>query len=89
MYFDGSYTLKGVGAGVMLIPLECDILKYAIQLDFPATNNIVEYKVWHPDSRLNRIDRILIPLRYTFFFRSPTEKNSELSVFSLEQFQDG
>jgi hypothetical protein len=45
MYFDGSYTLKGVGAGVMLIPLECDILKYAIQLDFPATNNIVEYKV--------------------------------------------
>jgi hypothetical protein len=30
MYFNGSYTLKGAGAGVMLIPPECDMLKYAI-----------------------------------------------------------
>jgi ribonuclease HI len=44
MYFDGSYTLKGAGAGVVLIPPECDILKYAIQLGFPATNNIAEYE---------------------------------------------
>jgi hypothetical protein len=44
MYFDGFYTLKGVGAGVMLIPPKGDILKYAIQLEFPATNNIVKYK---------------------------------------------
>jgi ribonuclease HI len=44
MYFDGSYTLKGVGAGIMLIPLEGDILKYAIQLEFLATNNIAEYE---------------------------------------------
>jgi hypothetical protein len=44
MYFDGSYTLKGAGAGVVLIPPEGDILKYAIQLGFPATNNIVEYE---------------------------------------------
>jgi ribonuclease HI len=44
MYFNGSYTLKGSGAGVMLIPHECDILKYAIQLHFPATNNIAEYE---------------------------------------------
>jgi ribonuclease HI len=44
MYFDGSYTLKGVGAGVVLIPPEGDILKYAIQLVFPATNNIAEYE---------------------------------------------
>jgi ribonuclease HI len=44
IYFNGSYTLKGAGAGVVLIPPpEGDILKYAIQLDFPATNNIVEY----------------------------------------------
>jgi hypothetical protein len=43
MYFDGSYTLKGVGAGVVLIPPEGDVLKYAIQLEFSATNNIVEY----------------------------------------------
>jgi ribonuclease HI len=33
MYFDGSYTLKGAGAGVVLI-----------QLGFPATNNIAEYE---------------------------------------------
>jgi hypothetical protein len=34
MYFNGFYTLKGVGAGVVLIPPEGDILKYAIQLEF-------------------------------------------------------
>jgi hypothetical protein len=28
----------------MLIPPEGDILKYVIQLDFPAINNIVEYE---------------------------------------------
>jgi ribonuclease HI len=44
MYFDGSYTLKGAGAGVMLIPSEGDVLKYAIQLKFSATNNIAEYE---------------------------------------------
>jgi ribonuclease HI len=44
MHFNGSYTLKGAGAGVVLIPLEGDILKYAIQLEFPVTNNIAEYK---------------------------------------------
>jgi ribonuclease HI len=44
MYFDGSYTLKGVGAGVVLIPPEGDILKYAIQFEFSATNNITEYE---------------------------------------------
>jgi hypothetical protein len=30
----------------------------------------------HLDSRLNRIDIILIPSRYIFFSRSPTVKNS-------------
>jgi hypothetical protein len=34
MYFNGFYTLKGVGVGVVLIPPEGDILKYAIQLEF-------------------------------------------------------
>jgi hypothetical protein len=29
MYFDGSYTLKGVEADIMLIPPEGDALKYA------------------------------------------------------------
>jgi hypothetical protein len=44
MYFDGSYTLKGAGAGVMLIPPEGDMLKYTIQIEFPATNNTTEYE---------------------------------------------
>jgi ribonuclease HI len=44
MYFDGSYTFKGAEAGVVLILPEGDILKYAIQLEFLATNNIAEYE---------------------------------------------
>jgi hypothetical protein len=44
MYFDRSYTLKGAGVGVVLIPLEGDVLKYAIQLEFSTTNNIAEYE---------------------------------------------
>jgi ribonuclease HI len=44
MYFDGSYTLKGAGVGVVLIPPEDDVLKYAIQLEFSAINNIAEYE---------------------------------------------
>jgi hypothetical protein len=34
IYFDGSYTLKGIGVCVVLIPPEGDVLKYAIQLKF-------------------------------------------------------
>jgi hypothetical protein len=30
IYFDGSYTLKGAGAGIVLIPHEGDIIKFAI-----------------------------------------------------------
>jgi ribonuclease HI len=44
MYFDGPCTLKGAGAGVVLILPKGDMLKYAIQIKFPATNNIVEYE---------------------------------------------
>jgi hypothetical protein len=44
MYFDGSYTLKGAGADVMLIPPESDILKYVVQFEFLAMNNITEYE---------------------------------------------
>jgi ribonuclease HI len=44
MYFDGSYTLKEAGAGVVLIPLEGDMLKYDIQIEFSATNNIAKYE---------------------------------------------
>jgi hypothetical protein len=44
MYFDGSYTLKGAWVAVVLIPTESVVLKYVIQLEFSATNNIGEYE---------------------------------------------
>jgi hypothetical protein len=44
MYFNGLYTLKGVGDGVVLIPPEGDMLKYTIQIEFSVTNNITEYE---------------------------------------------
>jgi hypothetical protein len=44
MYFDRSYTLKGARDGLVLIPPEGDILKYVVQFEFPATNNIAEYE---------------------------------------------
>jgi hypothetical protein len=44
MYFDGSYTLKGARAGVVLIPPEGGMLKYANQIEFPTINNTAEYE---------------------------------------------
>jgi hypothetical protein len=44
MYFNRSYTLKGAGASIVVIPPEGDILKYDIQLKFLAMNNITEYE---------------------------------------------
>ena len=42
MNFEGSLTLQGTDAGVVLTSLVSHTLKYAIQLDFRATNNMVE-----------------------------------------------
>jgi ribonuclease HI len=44
MYFDGSFTLNGVGGGVVLISPKGDWLLYVIQLHFRATNNVVDYE---------------------------------------------
>jgi ribonuclease HI len=63
MYFDGSYTLKGAGAGIVLIPPEGGMLKYAIQIEFPATNNTAEYEELVTGLRLAKelsIQRLLI-----------------------------
>jgi ribonuclease HI len=63
IYFDGSYTLKGAGTSVLLIPPEADVLKYAIQLEFLATNNIAEYEGLVTDLWLAKdlgIQRLLI-----------------------------
>jgi hypothetical protein len=64
MYFNGSYTLKGAGAGIVLIPLEGDMLKYAIQIEFPTSNNIAEYEGMVTELRLAKelgIRWLLIP----------------------------
>lgn len=44
MYFDGSLMLKGSGAEVILISPTGENIKYAIQLNFSATNNVAEYE---------------------------------------------
>jgi ribonuclease HI len=47
MYFDGAFSIKGAGAGVLLVSPTGDHLKYVIQLVFSredATNNTAEYK---------------------------------------------
>jgi len=44
MNFDGSLTLEGAGAGVVLTAPDGHALKYAVQVDFRATNNMAEYE---------------------------------------------
>jgi ribonuclease HI len=44
MYFDGSLRLQGAGEGILLIAPGGDQLKYALQLLFPASNNVAEYE---------------------------------------------
>ena len=41
---DGSTMKKVGGAGVVLIPPEGETLKYAVKLQFPATNNETKYE---------------------------------------------
>ena len=47
MFYDGAKCKNGVGAGVTLISLKGDAMRYAIQIDFTdptPTNNIAEYE---------------------------------------------
>ena len=44
MHFDGSLTLKGVGAGVVLTSPTGEVLRYVVQQHFRATNNMAEYE---------------------------------------------
>ena len=47
MYFDGAFSLQGVGAGVLLVTPSREQLKYVIQMHFSreeATNNTTEYE---------------------------------------------
>ena len=47
MFYDGAKCKNGAGAGVILISLEWDAMRYAIQIDFTdptPTNNIAKYE---------------------------------------------
>ena len=44
MYFDSSLNFEGVGAGVLFMPPSGKKLRYALQLHFWATNNVIEYE---------------------------------------------
>ena len=43
MYFDGSSSKEGVGAGVVLISPSGEVVRLMYKLEFITTNNTVEY----------------------------------------------
>jgi ribonuclease HI len=47
MYYDGTFSLEGAGAGVLLVSPTSDYLRYVVQLAFSredSTNNTTEYE---------------------------------------------
>jgi ribonuclease HI len=47
MFYDCAKCKNGAGAGAVLVSLEGDVMRYAIQIDFTnptPTNNIAEYE---------------------------------------------
>ncbi|KAL0455739.1 UNVERIFIED_CONTAM: hypothetical protein Slati_0913100 [Sesamum latifolium] len=54
MFVDGSSTSLMSGVGIVIKSPEADYMEYAITLDFPASNNKVEYEVVLLRSRLVR-----------------------------------
>ena len=42
---DGSSVARLKGVGIIMTSPEKDVLKYEVQLQFPATNNEAEYEV--------------------------------------------
>jgi ribonuclease HI len=44
MYFDDSLKLEGTGAGVLLISLTSEQLKYVLQIFWKVSKNEVEYE---------------------------------------------
>lgn len=44
LYFDGSYTRHGLGAGILFITPQGDNIPKSYRLTFPCTNNIAKYE---------------------------------------------
>ena len=52
---NGSATKKARGAGVIFISSEGETLKYAVRLQFPATNNEAEYEALLTSLKLAKV----------------------------------
>jgi ribonuclease HI len=44
MYFDGSLTIDGVGAGILFISPTNEQLRYILRIYFLASNNAAKYE---------------------------------------------
>lgn len=44
LYFDGSFTQKGPGAGILFVTPQGDLIPKFYKISFPCTNNIAEYE---------------------------------------------
>jgi ribonuclease HI len=44
MYFDGSLTIDGAGAGILFISPTNEQLRYVLRIHFLTSNNVAEYK---------------------------------------------
>jgi len=44
LYFDGSYTQHGSGAGILFVTPQGDCIPKSYRIAFPCTNNIAEYE---------------------------------------------
>ena len=44
MYFDGSISKEGVGAGIWIISPNRDLKVHSYKLKFECTNNLSQYK---------------------------------------------
>ena len=54
LYFDGASKTKTSGAGLVLQSPKGFIVEYALNLDFPTTNNEVEYEAHDCWNRLSQ-----------------------------------
>lgn len=52
LYFDGSYTSHGSGAGILFITLQGDSIPKSFRINFQCTNNIAEYEALHIGLRI-------------------------------------
>ena len=58
LFFDGSYTKDGSGAGVVLISPEKENITQSCKLDFEVTNNVAEYEAFLLGLQLAKILKV-------------------------------